>query len=114
LRSPAMTDRELLMQAMEALGRAEMCLRPMADSVFNDNGDITVSNPPLAGYEDCVKAYYVSKKIDAVHAAIAEALKEETRPAALPQNWLAEEVKKVTPGTRVDSWFTKTETPDAP
>lgn len=34
--------------------------------------------------------------------------------SALPPNWLAEEVKKVAPGTRVDSWFTKTDTPDAP
>ena len=51
-----------------ALARAEEALRPMSDAVFNDNGDMTVSQP-LPNHEDCVKAYFAAKQIRAALAA---------------------------------------------
>lgn len=52
---PAPNLAALLEKAIEAL-------RPLSDAVFNDNGDMSVSQP-LPTYDECVKAYFVVKQI---------------------------------------------------
>lgn len=47
-----------------ALEKAREALRPLADAVFNDNGDMTVSAPSLTP-EQCIAAYFAVKRIDA-------------------------------------------------
>jgi hypothetical protein len=56
--TPPATDVELAMK------KAAEALRPLADAVFNDNGDMTVSIPLLSS-EDCIQGYFASKRISA-------------------------------------------------
>lgn len=44
----------------EKLGRMRAALDPLADAVFNDNGDMTVS-ARLPTYDECVAAYFARK-----------------------------------------------------
>lgn len=44
------------------LEKAIDALRPLSDAVFNDNGDMSVSQP-LPTHDECVKAYFVTKQI---------------------------------------------------
>lgn len=51
-----------------ALEKAAEALKPLADAVFNDNGDMTVSAPLLSA-EECVQAYFAVKRIRAALSA---------------------------------------------
>jgi hypothetical protein len=51
-----------------ALEKAAEALSPLADAVFNDNGDMTVSVPLLSA-EDCIQAYFAVKRILAALSA---------------------------------------------
>lgn len=53
-----------------ALEKAAEALRPMADAVFNDNGDMTVNMTMPTG-EECIQAYFAEKRIQAALAATA-------------------------------------------
>jgi alpha-galactosidase len=81
-----MTDRELLKQAMEALVMAQYKLARYGEV---HGFDWTYSDRLLAEYEDA-RAY-----LNAVHAAIAEALKEETQEVFTREQMLAEVERRV-------------------
>lgn len=51
-------------QMSMALKKADEALRPLADAVYNDNGDMTVSVPLLSS-EECIQGYFASKRITA-------------------------------------------------
>ena len=53
---------------MVVLQRAAEALKPLADAVFNDNGDMTVSVPLLSA-EECIQAYFAVKRIRAALSA---------------------------------------------
>lgn len=53
----------------EALKEAERALKPLADAVFNDNGDMTVSLPSPTS-EECIAAYFVERRIAAAIRAL--------------------------------------------
>jgi hypothetical protein len=59
----------------KALEQAERALKPLADAVFNDNGDMTV-NLPSPTSEECIAAYFVERRI----AAAIRALLPESAP----------------------------------
>lgn len=40
-------------------------LKPLADAVFNDNGDMTVQLPAITS-EDCIKAYFAVRELSAL------------------------------------------------
>jgi len=65
----------LLRKAAEGLKRSEKAIGPFAGSVYNDNGDLTVTNAPGAGYEFCCDAYFVRRQIREVLAEIEAATK---------------------------------------
>ena len=48
--------------AVKPLEKAAEALKPLADAVFNDNGDMTIS-PPLINAEQCIRAYFAVKGI---------------------------------------------------
>lgn len=43
-------------------------LKPLADAVFNDNGDMTVQLPAITS-EDCIKAYFAVRELAALSTA---------------------------------------------
>jgi hypothetical protein len=47
-------------ELVKALEEAERALKPLADAVFNDNGDMTVSLPSPTS-EECIAAYFAEK-----------------------------------------------------
>lgn len=49
--------------ALKRLRRARSAILPIANLVFNDNGDMTVSGS--LGYDATILAYYALKRIDA-------------------------------------------------
>lgn len=51
-----MTDKEKIEKLRKAL-------KPFADAVFNDNGDMTVSYGHLTS-ENCIQAYFAMKKTE--------------------------------------------------
>lgn len=55
------SENERLRAALKSAGKA---LLPMAEAVFNDNGDITVQMPTPT-YDECVSAYFAEKRINA-------------------------------------------------
>lgn len=55
------SENERLRKALESAGKA---LLPMADAVFNDNGDMTVQMPTPT-YDECISAYFAEKRITA-------------------------------------------------
>lgn len=54
-----------------ALAAAADALRPMADAVFNDNGDMTVNLFTPTG-EECIEAYFAEKRVRAAFSTAAE------------------------------------------
>lgn len=46
-----------------ALKKVRDSLRPLADAVYNDNGDMTVSIPVITS-EECIAAYFARKRLD--------------------------------------------------
>lgn len=53
------------------LQKATHALKPLADAVFNDNGDQTVTIPSITA-EQCIEAYFAEKHIRAALPAITE------------------------------------------
>lgn len=49
-----------LEKAREVIERQQSALKPMSDAVYNDNGDMTISEPwPVA--DQCVAAYWADR-----------------------------------------------------
>lgn len=70
-----------LAKAREVLHSARRFIDPYANSVFNDNGDMTVSNLPAIGYEGACNSYFLRRKIDDSLTAIQSALSKAPEEA---------------------------------
>ena len=55
--------KELATEASAAISAMRLVIKPLADAVFNDNGDMTVSTP-LVTSEQCIAAYFAMKRLN--------------------------------------------------
>ena len=70
---PALIER--VRRAEKALRKTKRALTPFAERVFNDNGDLTISDTWMCDSDDFRRAYFEEKRIDA-HFAVYEPAKE--------------------------------------
>lgn len=70
----ALTRVDILTKSLTAhrVAVLEQALRPFANTVFNDNGDMTVSDTHLLKHEDFAKAYYALRSAIDVDAGLGE------------------------------------------
>lgn len=67
---------DALRVAREGLVKANRTVKILADTVYNDNGDMTVTRPHPS-YDQCCNAYFAEKAINAAIAQVDAALKGE-------------------------------------
>lgn len=89
---------------VEAAKKALKALEPFALRVFNDNGDCTVTDQYLCGYDDFCNAYFAHKRLSAaLSAALAPAPAQQSDPVPAQYEYLKDEPK--TPAD--DGWNTR-------